>query len=80
MTDLSASRSRLDDIDARADVLLGTNSVPPAKIRARQKTIQQRWDAINKLRQVSHCSSWFQSGTAAHGSGSLHYSSLIGSW
>ena len=52
VTDLSASRSRLDEIDRRADELLRVNPAPSAKIRSRQKAIQDRWDSINKLRQA----------------------------
>jgi spectrin beta len=52
VTDLSASRSRLDEIDRRADELLRANPAPSAKIRSRQKAIQDRWESINKLRQA----------------------------
>ncbi len=52
VTDLSASKSRLDDIDKRAEDLLAAKSAPPANVRARVKAIHDRWDTINKLRQA----------------------------
>ena len=52
MTDLSASRSRLDEIDRRAEELLAAKVASPANIRARVKAIHDRSDAINKLRQA----------------------------
>lgn len=52
MTDLSASRSRLDEIDRRAEELLAVKAASPANIRARVKAIHDRSDTINKLRQA----------------------------
>ncbi|XP_046630760.1 spectrin beta chain, non-erythrocytic 1-like isoform X4 [Daphnia pulicaria] len=52
VTDLSASRSRLDEIDRRADELLAVKAAAPANIRARVKSIHDRSDSINKLRQA----------------------------
>lgn len=52
VTDLSASRSRLDDLTRRADELLGAKSAPAANVRARVKAIQDRWESLNKLRQA----------------------------
>ena len=52
MTDLSASHSRLEEIDRRAEELMTTNTAPPASIRQRQKTIHDQWDSINRLRQA----------------------------
>lgn len=52
MTDLSASRARLDEIDRRAEELLGAKAAPAANIRARVKAIHDRSDSINKLRQA----------------------------
>ena len=52
VTDLSASKSRLDEIDKRADELLKAKSAPAPNVRARLKAIHDRWDTINKLRQA----------------------------
>lgn len=52
VTDLSASRSRLDGIDRRAEELLAVKAAAPANIRARVKSIHDRSDSINKLRQA----------------------------
>ncbi|EFX83269.1 hypothetical protein DAPPUDRAFT_315722 [Daphnia pulex] len=54
VTDLSASRSRLDEIDRRADELLAVKAAAPANIRARvNKSIHHdRSDSIKKLRQA----------------------------
>ncbi len=52
VTDLSASRNRLDEIDRRADELLAVKAAAPANIRARVKSIHDRSDSINKLRQA----------------------------
>ena len=52
VTVLSASRSRLDGIDRRAEELLAVKAAAPANIRARVKSIHDRSDSINKLRQA----------------------------
>ena len=52
VTDISASRTRIEMIDRRAEELLNTNSAAPSSVRSRQKAIHDRWDSINKLRQA----------------------------